>query len=283
MDAPHILASLMEMYQLDAAAFVKATEILHALVAKVEVWSGTIQASPVTAANAESSSAMLAKFNLALGPLNVPVTKLAVSEAQEALENAVTAKLKFHECGQLFMGVATTLRRELMTAKVYVLDARRADFYSPAEPLFGVEVHAKFPSIAGEIEEAGKCYACDLPTAFAFHTIRSLEAGVRAVARCLGIPDPTMGKDRNWSNISRSIKDKLDAKWPASTGRMSGDGHDFDKIYGALVGMQNPYRNETMHLSAVYSATEALHIFEVVKGLMQRIAARTDEQGLPLA
>jgi len=271
------------MHPFDAAAFVKATEILHVLVGKVESMNGATQTSPMTQVNAVSSITMLTKFSSALGPLNVPVTKLAVDEAQDALRAVPGNKLTFHECGQLFMGVATTLRRELTASKVYVLDAGRMGFYSPGVPLFGEEVHAKFPSIAGEIEEAGKCYACDLPTAFAFHTIRSLEAGVRAVARCLAIPDPVLGRDRNWASIARSIKEQLDTRWPAASGRMSGDGQSFDKIYGALVGMQNPYRNETMHLSANYSAPEALHIFEVVKGLMQRIAARMDEQGLPLA
>ena len=79
------------------------------------------------------------------------------------------------------------------------------------------------------------------------------------------------------------MKAAMDAKWPTSASRMSGDGKEFESIYGAFVGMTNPYRNETMHLSSVYSAAEAMHIFELVKGLMQKIASRMDEHGLPLA
>jgi hypothetical protein len=169
------------------------------------------------------------------------------------------------------------MRRELQSVKVFSLDAMRVPFYDPSAPLFGSDVAHAFPSVAYEIEQAGKCYACDLTTASAFHSIRVMEAGIRAMTRCLNIPDPTTGKDRNWSNVSASIKAEMDKRWPTSTGRMSGDGHLFDKMYGAIAGMQNPYRNETMHLSAKYTAPEALHIFELVKGLMQKIASRMDD------
>ena len=57
----------------------------------------------------------------------------------------------------------------------------------------------------------------------------------------------------------------------------------FDEAYGALAGMQNPYRNSTMHLDDKYTPDEARHIFEVVKGFMARLAVRMDEQGAPLA
>lgn len=163
------------------------------------------------------------------------------------------------------------------------LDAGKVSFYAPEEPLFGAGVDEKFLSVAYDIDQAGKCYACDLSTASAFHAIRSMEAGIRAIARCLGIPDPTTGKDRNWSNVGSSIKAKIDQRWPASSGRMNGDAKTFDKLYGSIAGMQNPYRNETMHLSAKYDAPEALRIFELVKGLMQKIAGRMDENGDPKA
>jgi hypothetical protein len=36
-----------------------------------------------------------------------------------------------------------------------------------------------------------------------------------------------------------------------------------------------------MHLDVKYTAPEALHIFELVKGLMQKIASKMDENGNP--
>jgi hypothetical protein len=110
-----------------------------------------------------------------------------------------------------------------------------------------------------------------------------LEAGLRAVARCLGIPDPTRGPDRTWGGVLRQIKDRIDAKWPTSGARFSGDGQTLAEIYAALAAIQNPYRDATMHLDHTYSDDDARHIIEMVHGLMRKTADRMDEQGAPLA
>lgn len=175
------------------------------------------------------------------------------------------------------------LRDDLATRRFLAVSAEASDFYDQSEPLFGREVDAQFPSIIYEIEESGKCYALDRSTAAAFHAIRCLEAGVRALSRSLGIPDPTRGAERSWGSLLRAIREELEKRWPASTGRMTGDAQLFDNMYGALSGMANPYRNATMHLDEKYTLEEAKHIFEVVKGFMQKLAVRMDENGLPLA
>jgi hypothetical protein len=99
----------------------------------------------------------------------------------------------------------------------------------------------------------------------------------------LGIPDPIKVADRNWGAALRLIKTEIDRRWPNSTHRLTGDGQTFDELYGALAGMQNPYRNATMHLDKVYTEEDASHIFEVVRGLMKRVASRCDEDGEPKA
>ena len=174
--------------------------------------------------------------------------------------------------------------RDGLQERVFLsIGTKDQDFYRQSEPLFGRNVQDKFPSLIYDIEEAGKCFALDRSTASAFHSIRSLEAAISAMSRCLGIPDPTKGSQRSWANLLRDIKNELDRRWPASTGRMSGDAKLFDEAFGALAGMQNPYRNSTMHLADKYTPDEAKHIFDVVKGFMARLAERMDEQGLPLA
>ena len=64
---------------------------------------------------------------------------------------------------------------------------------------------------------------------------------------------------------------------------MSEDGKLFNELIGSLKGMQNPYRNATMHLDNTYTEEDARHIFDMVKGVMKKIASRMDEAGLPLA
>ena len=178
--------------------------------------------------------------------------------------------------------VSNTLRRESSLSKVIVLSKAEGEYFTPSTPLFGVHVAFQFPSLAYEIEEIGKCLALGRSTAAVFHSARCLEAAIRALTRCIGIPDPVKGPDRSWGNILRSVKDKIDASWPPNTaGRLSSDAKLFERCHAALVAMMNPYRNDTMHLDAKYTEAEAVHIYEVIKGFMMIVASRCDENGEP--
>jgi len=46
-------------------------------------------------------------------------------------------------------------------------------------------------------------------TAAVFHLMRTAEIGVRAVARCLGIPDPLKPAGRNWGSILAAVKAEM--------------------------------------------------------------------------
>lgn len=173
------------------------------------------------------------------------------------------------------------LKDELSLVTAFVLEPAKAEMYEPASPLFGAEVAAKFPSLGYEIEEAGRCLALSRSTAAAFHAIRCLEAAVLALSRCLRIPDPIKAADRNWGAMLRLIKAEVDRRWPTSTDRLNGDGQIFDELYGSLAGMQNPYRNATMHLDRVYTDEDADDLFGVVRGITRRVASRCDEEGEP--
>src|SRR5271168_5169670 len=106
-----------------------------------------------------------------------------------------------------------------------------AKYYSAEECLFGAEVAAKFPCVIYDIEEAGKCLALDRSTASAFHSIRCLEAGIRALSRCLTIPDPTRAADRSWFKSLKAVEDRMKIKWPNTSDRMSGDGRRFEDAH----------------------------------------------------
>lgn len=136
---------------------------------------------------------------------------------------------------------------------------------------------------AFELDEAAKCRALGRPTAAVFHLMRLMEIGVRATARCLGIPDPLKPAERNWGRILGGIKAGIDAKWPTGSDRISGDGALFEALHASLDAVKNPWRNATMHVENKYTDSEAEMIFLAVKGFMTRLADRCDENGLPLA
>ncbi len=170
----------------------------------------------------------------------------------------------------------------LKRPKFLVLNAREQELYEPAQPHYGTQVGASFPSVTYEIGEAAKCLALGRSTASAFHSIRCLEAAIRAMSRCLGIPDPTKGADRSWHKALGALKAEMDRRWPPS-GRLSGDGRLFEEWHAVLSSMQNPYRNSTMHLDQKYTDEESRYIFDAVGVLMKKVASRCDEDGQPLA
>lgn len=111
--------------------------------------------------------------------------------------------------------------------------------------------------------------------------MRVMEFAVRAVARCLGIPDPLQPADRSWGAVLKKIRDGIDGKWPTVALRSTGDGEFFDSLYASLDAVKNPWRNATMHPANKYTDDEAEHVFVSVKGFMMKLAFRCDENGDP--
>jgi hypothetical protein len=103
----------------------------------------------------------------------------------------------YHHLDRLLAVIA----EEAGTRLFISVGADAVELYEPSKPRFGKNVAEKFSSIAYEIEEAGKCLALERSTAAAFHSIRSLEAGIAALSRCLQIPDPakTMHLDQKYT------------------------------------------------------------------------------------
>jgi len=164
------------------------------------------------------------------------------------------------------------------------LSARERDLYEPRAPLFGAGFDTKFASDgAFELGEAAKCLALGRATACVFHLMRLMEIAVRAVARCLNIPDPIQPADRSWGAILKKVRAGIDAKWPTVAARSAGDGEIFDTLYASLDAVKNPWRNSTMHPANKYTVEEAEHVLAAVRGFMMNLADRCDENGDPKA
>jgi hypothetical protein len=145
-------------------------------------------------------------------------------------------------------------------------------------------VQAKFQSASYEVDESAKCLSLSRYTAAVFHLMRTMEAGLSAMRKCLGLPDSVKPADRNWGKILGYIKAELDkrnatgAPWANPEDR-----HFFDDVYASLDAVRNVWRNATMHVEIKYNDEEAEHIFAAVRGFMKKIASRMDEKGAPLA
>jgi hypothetical protein len=177
--------------------------------------------------------------------------------------------------------VPQIVRREARPRRFFMIAPEYQRFYEPKAPLFGLEVDIAFESISYDLKEAGKCLALERSTAAVYHLVRCLEAGLRALARYFSLPEPQKGYDQTWGIVLRDIKAEVDKRWPTRADRFTGDGKDFDSLYGTLAAIKSPYRDSTMHLQEKYTEEEARDTFHMVRGFMVKIAEKMDEKGVP--
>ena len=233
--------------------------------------------------DAEDRSFIKPKFEGLVNHLDTLAARVSVMAAEEAELYINNSRATWGGMAERINDIRKTLSRELRLAKAFTVEPGKQHYFEPTEPLFGIEVERGFPSASYDIGEAGKCLALDRSTASAFHSVRCLEAAIGALARCLAIPDPTKAAERNWGKVLDKVKVEVDRRWPTSTARLTGDGRIFGELYAALAALQNPYRNATMHMDEKYTEEEAKYVFDVVGGLMRRVASRCDEMGEPKA
>jgi hypothetical protein len=273
------LWSLADMLRFYAEKFHAATNMIAGLVAFVNqvpaAADGTVLGPEIT-----KIGKYLDDLHSIIEELDLGVSRQNIEFLRDRIKNNPTIDPDFRSA--LAMSYRL-LNNELGLHLFLHVDFHDKKLFEPKKPLFGADVEEKFLSCIYEIQEAAKCLALGRSTAAAMHSIRCLEAGIRALSRSLGISDPTRASDRNWGKVLGTVKDEIDRRWPGASLRMFGDGEFFDNAYAGLAAMQNPWRNATMHLDQKYTLDEARNIFETVKGFMQKIASRMDEDGKPLA
>jgi hypothetical protein len=176
------------------------------------------------------------------------------------------------------------IKDELELRLVLCLDADKSDLYAPKAPLFGPDVATKYQSAAYEIDEAAKCLALGRYTATVFHLMRAMEVALKAVAKCLNIPDPVKSADRNWGKILEKVGDEIDNRnkgnpaWADPKDRAF-----FEDARASLDVIRVAWRNATMHVENKYTEDEADHIYRAVRTFMRKLASRMDEDGNPRA
>lgn len=233
----------------------------------------------LTASNREHLGKLAARLRDHLTVLGANVTVKAAVRLVNILQNE---KVTWDSVADMIGQLDLRLEDELHTKHLLVLDPREEALFNPQQPLFGLDVESKFRSEgAFEIDEAAKCMSLGRHTAAVFHMMRIMEIGIRAMARCLQVPDPVKPAERNWGIILKKMKDAMDGKWPTMAARITGDGALFENLYASLDAVKNPWRNDTMHVERKYTDEEARHIFEVVRGFMTNLALRCDENGDP--
>jgi len=170
---------------------------------------------------------------------------------------------------------------ELDSVPLAVIPPDRANFFE-RDNLFGDEVkRACSAEINAEIKDAGNCLAADLNTAAIFHLMRVAESGMRALARHLKVKVKKNTIDSAlWTEITNNIEEATGARWKKlpKAKKARKQATDFLKFCEVAANELNSFkeiwRNNVMHASGNYKASEALYVFERVNDFMQRLAKK---------
>lgn len=145
-------------------------------------------------------------------------------------------------------------------------------YYDPKGVLFGQEVADRFNSAIDDVDEAGKCLALGRGTACVFHLMRIMEAGLKSVAKALGIPYAP-----SWESYLKQINDRIEQKYKKKGVQWKKDEPFFRDVAAHLQAVKVAWRNPTMHIERSYNAEQAEEVFNATKGFMRHIATRLQE------
>ena len=177
----------------------------------------------------------------------------------------------------LLVELNINLMVELGAAWFLMIPDGRREQYEQLSPAFGDQVAAKWPDASRDIAAASRCYALDEWTASAFHLMRALEHGLRALAADVGLGPEAMAHE-NWKNIIDQIEAKIRVmeglqKSPEKIARL--------KVLSGLAAQfryfKDAWRNHVSHAHETYDEREAANIWGHVKTFMEQMAAIPSE------
>lgn len=170
--------------------------------------------------------------------------------------------------------LAVRIQDELQGLLVIHIPRDREPFYSDPRGQFGKSTLDRFPSVVGEVESAGKCYATGNYTASVFHLMRVMECGLRVLGESLRDPNLNQAHNPNWGTILRRCDDEL--RKPAL--QRSVGWREEERFYAEatanLRAVKDAWRNPTMHVDQAYDCEQALAVFNAVKGFMRHLAKK---------
>jgi hypothetical protein len=252
------LWSLWDMLTLDAKTFVSLFHNLIATELEVRGKKGHLPlgVKMTLVTGAQNIANELRALDL---PHSVQVTEQMLSNCQST--------------DDLHRGIEqliNSLALELNGRKFYG-PLRKYEQYFEQPKLFGDEVFTKFSSANNDIFEAGTCLALERGTACVMHLMRVVEAGLKALAKALGV-----GVQNDWGAYLREVDGELGKRIKAS-GKRTADEQFYAEARVTIDGIRIAWRNPTMHIENNYSPERAEGMLIAVRSLMQHLATRLSE------
>lgn len=195
--------------------------------------------------------------------LELPATARSIERLAKRISEPTCT---FREMGKGQAEIFSRLKDELSGTDLLYLEPRFATYYDAGTAPFGDGVFNAFPSAIRDVESAGKCLALSQPTASVFHLTRVMEAGLKALARPLGIPYAP-----SWESYLKQIETKIGEKHATKSVAWKKREPFFRDLCGDLQIVKMSFRNPTMHIVRHYTTDEAEEVYRAVRAFMKRL------------
>ena len=167
------------------------------------------------------------------------------------------------------------IMEEVGSHQFFWVPSNRAEWYGKkAEEIAGSLWCPRFPSTCSEIEEASKCYAFGRYTSAAFHLMRAVEPGTKALGLAIGLTPAHPG----W----KLVFDEVYGQWKKHRPRHPiWTTHEaaLVQISGDLRTVSLVWRNDVAHFVDTYGEENAKEMLTIVPVFMRNLSAMIDEKG----
>lgn len=230
--------------------------LLESLLSTPESFFGSPVNLPVLIDNIERLSKQLSEMKLSVS-LKQAQRILAFTKSPDLDKSAGTVTIMRQYCAELRGRIEDELEGKYIYAVLENVDLLASD-----GSLFGEAVAQKFPTLAEDIELAGKCLALGQPTASVFHLMRAMEGAVQELSESINISNP----EREWGKLLSDIHAKIEAM-PKGDSR-----NNWSQVHANLYHVKQAWRNDTMHPKQTYTPEQAREVFDAMKAFMSHLS-----------
>jgi hypothetical protein len=257
------------MWKVDAELFYRVSAALARVSSVIKFGTEKLDLKRDGLVSEQNVAEMVPNLGRLADELDILGARLTAASVRRFEHELKSKKCTHGTLIELTSDIDRRLRDELTLVHLYALDEHRIKYFAPAQMLVGQDVVDKFPLAITDIEDAGKCLSFGQATASVFHSMRIMEAGLKALGKLLEIPYAP-----SWESYLQQINNKIAAKHKDKTPEWKADEALFRDLAGDLQTIKIAWRNPTMHIVRSYSVDEAEEIFRAVRGFMVRLVPK---------